>query len=189
MDHLVSQDEQLPIGRPYNNYRVFLLNEDLTETPNGEIGEICVSGPILALGYYNDPERTEKSFIINPNYKGYPERMYRTGDYGRIREDGLLEFHGRMDRQVKHMGHRVELDEIEYAANQIAGVDECVSLYNKEKEVLYLFYSGEIAMRQVILELRKVLPGFMVPRKVKQVSALPKLASGKIDMTTLKEEM
>ena len=189
VDHLVSQDEQLPIGRPYNNYRVFLLNEDLTETPNGEIGEICVSGPILALGYYNDPERTEKSFIINPNYKGYPERMYRTGDYGRIREDGLLEFHGRMDRQVKHMGHRVELDEIEYAANQIAGVDECVSLYNKEKEVLYLFYSGEIAMRQVVLELRKVLPGFMVPRKVKQVSALPKLASGKIDMTTLKEEM
>ena len=189
VDHLVSQDEQLPIGRPYNNYRVFLLNEDLTETPNGEIGEICVSGPILALGYYNDPERTEKSFIINPNYKGYPERMYRTGDYGRIREDGFLEFHGRMDRQVKHMGHRVELDEIEYAANQIAGVDECVSLYNKEKEVLYLFYSGETAMRQVVLELRKVLPGFMVPRKVKQVSALPKLASGKIDMTTLKEEM
>lgn len=136
--------------------------------------------------HYNDPERTEKSFIINPNYKGYPERMYRTGDYGHIREDGLLEFHGRMDRQVKHMGHRVELDEIEYAANQIAGVDECVSLYNKEKEVLYLFYSGETAMRQVILELRKVLPGFMVPRKVKHVSALPKLASGKIDMTTLK---
>ncbi len=189
VDHLVSQDEQLPIGRPYNNYRVFLLNEDLTETQNGEIGEICVSGPTLALGYYNDPERTEKSFIINPNYKGYPERMYRTGDYGRIREDGLLEFHGRKDRQVKHMGHRVELDEIEYAANQIAGVDECVSLYNKEKEVLYLFYSGEAAMRQVVLELRKVLPGFMVPRKVKQVSALPKLASGKIDMTKLKEKM
>lgn len=189
VDHLVRQDEQLPIGRPYDNYCVFLLNEDLTETPNGEIGEICVSGPILALGYYNDPERTEKSFPINPNYRGYPERMYRTGDYGRVREDGLLEFHGRMDRQVKHMGHRVELDEIEYAANQIGGVDECVALYNKEKEVLYLFYSGEIAMRQVVLELRKVLPGFMVPRKVKQVSALPKLASGKIDMTTLREEM
>lgn len=189
VDHPVSQNEQLPIGRPYNNYRVFLLNEDLTETPDGEIGEICVSGPILALGYYNDPERTEKSFIVNPNYKGYPERMYRTGDYGRIREDGLLEFHGRMDRQVKHMGHRVELDEIEFAANQIDGVDECAALYNREKETLYLFYSGETAMRQVVLELRKVLPGFMVPRKIKQVHALPKLASGKIDMTALKEEI
>lgn len=189
VDHIVSQDEQLLIGRPYNNYRVFLLNEDMTETPKGEIGEICVSGPILALGYYNDPNRTEKSFLINPNYKGYPERMYRTGDYGRVREDGMLEFHGRMDRQVKHMGHRVELDEIEYAANQIDGVNECVSLYNKEKEVLYLFYSGEASMRQVVLGLRKVLPGFMVPRKIKQFSALPKLASGKIDMTILKEDM
>ena len=189
VDHLVSQGEQLPIGRPYDNYRVFLLNEDLTETTEGEIGEICVSGPILALGYYNDPIRTEKSFVINPNCKGYPERMYRTGEYGRIRKDGLLEFHGRMDRQVKHMGHRVELDEIVYAASQIDGVDECISLYNKEKEVLYLFYSGKTVMRQVVLELRKVLPGFMVPRKIKQVSTLPKLASGKIDMTTLKEEM
>ena len=189
VDHIVSQDEQLLIGRAYNNYRVFLLNEDLTETPKGEIGEICVSGPILALGYYNDPDRTKKSFIINPNYKGYPERMYRTGDYGRVREDGMLEFHGRMDRQIKHMGHRVELDEIEFSANQIEGVDECISLYNKEKEALYLFYSGEIEKRQVILELRKVLPDFMIPRKVKQLSALPKLASGKIDMTTLKEEM
>lgn len=189
VDHLVEQDEQLPIGRPYENYRVFLLNEDLTEIPRGEIGEICVSGPILALGYYNDPERTQKSFICNPNGRGYPERMYRTGDYGRVREDGMLEFHGRMDRQIKHMGHRVELDEIEYAANQIDGVDECVSLYHKEKEVLYLFYAGSASMKEVVLELRRVLPGFMVPRKVKQMPALPKLASGKMDMTALKEEM
>lgn len=143
----------------------------------------------LKLPAVNSSNTTVLNNLEQKSVCAYPERMYRTGDYGRIREDGLLEFHGRMDRQVKHMGHRVELDEIEYAANQIAGVDECVSLYNKEKEVLYLFYSGEIAMRQVILELRKVLPGFMVPRKVKQVSALPKLASGKIDMTTLKEEM
>lgn len=189
VDHLVRPGEQLPIGRPYDNYRVFLLNEDLTETPKGEIGEICVSGPILALGYFNDRERTEKSFLTNPNSKGYPERMYRTGDYGRIREDGLLEFHGRMDRQVKHMGHRVELDEIEYAAGQIDGVEECISLYDKEKEMLYLFYVGGIPMRQVVLGLRQVLPGFMVPRKVRKVSALPRLASGKIDMITLKEEM
>lgn len=189
VDHLVEQDEQLPIGRPYDNYHVFLLNEDLTETPKGEIGEICVSGPILALGYYNDPERTQKSFIINPNDRGYPERIYRTGDYGRVREDGMLEFHGRMDRQIKHMGHRVELDEIEYAANSIDGVDECVALYNKEKEVLYLFYAGNASIKEVIIELRRVLPGFMVPRKVKQLVALPKLASGKIDMTALKEEM
>ena len=189
VDHLVSQDEQLPIGVPYRNYKVFLLSEDLTETPIGEIGEICVSGPILALGYYNDPERTQQSFVMNPNCTGYPERMYRTGDYGRIRADGLLEFHGRMDRQIKHMGHRVELDEIEYAAGQITGIRECAVLYHKSKEALYLFYAGDIDKRALTIELRKVLPGFMVPRKVKQMEHLPKLANGKIDMNVLKEEL
>lgn len=189
VEHTVEQNEQLPIGMPYNNYRVFLLNADLSKTSMGEIGEICISGPILALGYYNDWERTEKSFVINPNCKGYPERMYRTGDYGRIREDGLLEFHGRMDRQIKHMGHRVELDEIECAANQVNGVNECVALYDKERETIYLFYSGDIVKRALMIELRQLLPGFMVPRKIKQLPSLPKLANGKIDMTTLKEEM
>jgi acyl-coenzyme A synthetase/AMP-(fatty) acid ligase len=161
----------------------------MTETHEGEIGEICVSGPILALGYYNDPERTGQSFVQNPNKKGYPEKMYRTGDYGRIREDGLLEFHGRMDRQIKHMGHRVELDEIEYAVNRLEGVSECAALYQKEKETLFLFYCGEMEKRTLILGLRKVLPGFMVPRKVQKLDHLPKLANGKIDMNTLKEEM
>lgn len=189
VDHQVCEAEQLPIGTAYENYRVFLLNEDLTRTPDGEIGEICVSGPILALGYYNDPERTEKSFVNDPNCKGYPERMYRTGDYGRLREDGLLEFHGRMDRQIKHMGHRVELDEIEYAAGRVEGVSDSVALYHKEKETLYLFYTGKIEPRALILQLRKTLPGFMVPRKVKRLASLPRLANGKIDMNKLKEEM
>ena len=189
VDHLVEGEEQLPIGTAYEHYKVFLLNEDLTETPIGEVGEICISGPILALGYYNDPERTEKSFVNNPNCQGYPERMYRTGDFGRFREDGLLEFHGRMDRQVKHMGHRVELDEIEYAAAQVEGVSESAAVYQKEKETLYLFYTGELEKRELILELRKMLPGFMVPRKVIQLDILPKLANGKTDMKLLGEEM
>jgi acyl-coenzyme A synthetase/AMP-(fatty) acid ligase len=115
--------------------------------------------------------------------------MYKTGDIGRFREDGILEFHGRRDRQIKHMGHRVELDEIEYAANGIEGVEECASLYLKEKETLYLFYSGEAQMRNVVLKLREILPGFMVPRKVKQLPELPKLPNGKMNMTALKELM
>lgn len=189
VDHKVQPDELLPIGEAYDNYRVFLLNEDLSYTKLGDIGEICVSGPILALGYYNDPERTSKNFVMNPNTEGYPERMYRTGDYGCFRADGLLEFHGRMDRQIKHMGHRVELDEIEYAANQVEGVTECLALYEKEKEILYLFYTGEAEKRFLIIELRKELPGFMIPRKVLKLAEFPKLASGKIDINTIKEEM
>lgn len=189
IDHLVKRDEQLLIGKAYNNYRVFLLNEDLTETSQGEIGEICVSGPILALGYYNDPERTKESFVFNPNNKKYPELMYRTGDYGRMREDGMLEFHGRKDRQIKHMGHRVELDEIEFVASQINGVDECASLYDEERERLFLYYTGTEEKKDLVSCIRKKLPGFMVPRKVIRIEKMPKLANGKINMNALKEEM
>lgn len=189
VDHPVGPDEQLPIGRPYRHYRVFLLNADLSETAPGELGEICVSGPILALGYYNDPERTAQAFVTNPNVTGYPERMYRTGDYGRLREDGLLEFHGRMDRQIKHMGHRVELDEIEYAADRIDGLDACAALYNGETETIWLFYTGTADRRSVALALRQALPLFMLPRKIVPLETLPKLANGKTDMNTLKERM
>jgi len=189
VDHKVTQGEQLLIGTPYNNYKVFLLNEDLSETNVGEIGEICISGPILALGYYNDKERTDSSFILNPNVSSYSERMYRTGDFGRINENGLLEFHGRMDRQIKHMGHRVELDEIEYAANTIEGLYECVALYDKNKEVIHLFYSGDVDKRTIAIALRESLPGFMIPRKIRKIDSIPKLANGKMDMNRLKEEL
>lgn len=189
VDHRVEEGEILPIGKPYKNYSVFLLDEHLEPVNSGEIGEICVSGPILALGYYNDAQRTETAFVLNPNSKGFPERMYRTGDYGRLREDGLLEFHGRMDRQIKYMGHRVELDEIECAAMKNPEVQECVALFEPNKEKLYLFYLGEIESRELVLRLREELPDFMVPRKIRKMDSIPKLANGKIDMTTLKESM
>ncbi|MBQ7549283.1 MAG: amino acid adenylation domain-containing protein [Clostridia bacterium] len=179
----------LPIGKAYKNYRVFLLNEDNTATPPGEKGEICVSGPILALGYYNDPERTHKSFVQNPLNKSYNELIYKTGDIGRLRADGNMEFHGRKDRQIKHMGHRVELDEIESACDKIEGVDECCALYDSENERIVLFHSGAANVRDIASGLRKDLPGFMVPRKFIYLEALPRLANGKTDMTALKQRM
>ena len=189
IDHVLEETEELPIGIPYENYHVFIVKDDLSYQKEGEIGEICVSGPTLALGYYNDVERTNASFVLNPNCKEYPEKMYRTGDYGMVGKGGLLYFHGRMDRQIKHMGHRVELDEIEVAAKKVDGVHECVSLYNKAKEVLYLFYEGTCERKQLILGLRNILPGFMVPRKVIQMERLPRLANGKLDTNKLKENM
>ncbi|MCR4893021.1 MAG: amino acid adenylation domain-containing protein [Lachnospiraceae bacterium] len=189
LDHVVREDEVIPIGIPYDNYRILLLGEDGKEAPAGEEGEICVSGPILALGYWNDPERTQEVFIQNPLKGPYGERIYRTGDIGRLREDGLLEFHGRRDRQIKYMGHRVELDEIETASYEMDGVDSCAALFQEDKEVLWLFFAGNGETKDVILYLRKKLPGFMVPRKVKKLEELPKLPNGKTDMTRLKEEM
>ncbi len=184
VDHLVEDDEVLPIGKPYENYKVFLLDENQQVA---ERGEICVSGPVLALGYYNDPEGTEKNLVLHPRNKGYPERIYRTGDIGSYDADGNLLFHGRMDRQVKHMGHRVELDEVEYAANTLPEVAESCCIYNKEKEVLILFYTGSVDKRELSLALRKLLPGFMVPRKMICLEEMPKLPNGKIDMKKLEE--
>ena len=187
VDHTVEEDEVLPIGQAYDNYRVFLIDEHGNEPAVGEQGEICVCGPILALGYYNDWKRTEAAFTFNPLNKAYPERMYRTGDYGRLDEDGILHFCGRMDRQIKHMGHRVELDEVEHVANVVEGVAESCVIYNKAKEVLILFYTGDCDRRSLALALRDELPGFMVPRKIKKLEQLPKLPNGKYDMKKLEE--
>ena len=187
VDHTVEEDEVLPIGKAYDNYRVFLIDEHGNEPAVGEQGEICVCGPILALGYYNDKKRTDAAFTLNPINKAYPERMYRTGDYGRLDEDGILHFCGRMDRQIKHMGHRVELDEVEHAANVVEGVAESCVIYNKAKEVLILFYAGDSDRRSLALALRDELPGFMVPRKIKKLEQLPKLPNGKYDMKKLEE--
>jgi D-alanine--poly(phosphoribitol) ligase subunit 1 len=182
----VTDDYTLPIGLPYRDYRTFLLSPDNESVPDGQEGEICVSGPILALGYYNDPERTADSFIQNPLNKLYRELIYKTGDIGMVRPDGILEFHGRKDRQIKHLGHRVELDEVERAGGNVEGVDECCVLYNKEKEIIYLYYTGTAQVKTIALELRKILPGFMVPRKIVCLDSMPKLPNGKIDMNTLK---
>ena len=187
VEEKVDDDTVLPIGKPYENYGVFLLNEDCTATAPGQIGEICVRGPVLALGYYGDRARTEEAFLQNPLNPNYRELIYKTGDLGCFREDGVLEFHGRKDRQIKHMGHRIELGEIEKTATDISGVMEVCALYQKEKELLYLFYTGEATAKEITLHFRKVLPAFMVPRKLIKLEALPRLPNGKLDMQAMKQ--
>lgn len=183
----VNDDDTLPVGIPYENYSVFLLNEDNTETAQGDIGEICVSGPILALGYYNDPVRTAASFIQNPLNKCYNELIYKTGDLGVMRADGILEFHGRKDRQIKHLGHRVELDEIEEAVKSVKTVSDCLAAYNRKKEQIMLFYTGEATAKAIALEIRKKLPEFMLPRKTVKLEEIPRLPNGKTDVQTIIE--
>lgn len=186
VDGKVGDDTVLPIGKPYDNYHIILLNEDDTPTPDGETGQICVGGPIVALGYYGNAEMTAKSFIQNPLNPNYRELIYKTGDLGSWAEDGNLMFHGRMDRQIKHMGHRIELGEIEETAKGIEGVEDCCALYHKEKENLYLFYTGSATSRDISLRFRAVMPAFMVPRKLVNLDELPHLPNGKTDMQTLK---
>ncbi len=182
----VREGEALPIGKPYRNYKVFLLGSGDEAVPEGEFGEICVAGPGLALGYYNDRKLTDAAFIQNPLNSSYRELIYKTGDIGRY-NNGCLEFHGRKDRQIKHMGHRVELDEIESASMISEGVSKAAAVYNEEKEALWLFYEGDADKKDVTEVLKEQLPGFMVPRKIKQLDEIPKLPNGKTDMEKLKE--
>lgn len=183
---LAEEDSRIPIGKPYPQYRILLLNEDMTETAFGEIGEICVLGPVLALGYYGDQERTEAAFIQNPLNPNYRELLYRTGDLGRFREDGELEFHGRKDRQFKHLGHRVEPEEIEAAAATVEGIKSACALYYSKKELIYLFYEGSASEKEAAIKLREILPAFMVPRRIVTLEKMPVLPNGKTDMETLK---
>ena len=118
--HIIDREyepgENLPIGKPFPNEKVFLLDEEDREvTKPGEKGEICVSGTALSLGYYNNPEQTAKAFVQNPLNQSYLEPIYRTGDLAYYGEDGNLYFASRKDFQIKHMGHRIELGEIETA--------------------------------------------------------------------------
>ena len=181
-----TEETVLSIGKPYKHYGVLLLDEDNNAAAVGKEGEICVTGPCLALGYYGDSERTAESFIQNPLNKNYRELIYRTGDLGRIEADGNLTFIGRKDRQIKHMGHRVELAELELTALKLEGVEECCVLYNSEKKQLYMFIIGEAESRDVILHFRKVMPPFMVPRKVVKLEEMPRLPNSKVDMQKLK---
>ena len=177
--------DSVPIGRAYDDYKIILIDENGKEPDEGELGEICVAGPTLALGYYKNLEKTNQDFIQNPLNNKYRELIYKTGDVGRLLPDGNIEFHGRKDRQIKHMGHRVELDEIEAAASTIAGVGENAVIYDDKNEVLVLYYVGEATIKELSAGLRGIIPGFMVPRKMINLEVLPKLPNSKIDLKEL----
>ena len=98
-----------------------------------EQGEICVRGSSLALGYYNNAERTAKGFVQNPLNPHYPELIYRTGDLGLWNSRGEIMFLGRRDFQIKHLGYRIELGEIEHAVLQVEGMKNCCVVYNQNK--------------------------------------------------------
>jgi len=186
----VSEDDVLPIGKPFPNTKIILLNEKNEVVPNGEIGEIYISGTCLANGYYDVHEKTAEVFIQNPVNPHYPEIVYKTGDLGKFRHDGMLEYHGRKDFQVKHMGHRIELGEIEVISKSMEQVKECCCMYNKPKEQIWLFFTGNDAdSKNISIYLRERIPGFMIPRKFVKLDVMPLLANGKTDISVLREIM
>ncbi|MBE6598933.1 MAG: amino acid adenylation domain-containing protein [Ruminococcaceae bacterium] len=175
--------DSLPIGTAFPNCSVFLLCGD-SPAQDGETGEICVTGSCLALGYYREPQLTDAAFVRNPLVRGYTELMYRTGDMGRM-QDGLIYYMGRADTQIKHMGHRIELAEIELCANSIEGVDVSACVYDSEERRICLFYKGEADRGSVLRYLRGRLPKYMIPGAVERCAAFPVTRTGKIDRKAL----
>ncbi len=180
----------LPIGKPFPNERVFLLSETGEEVrETGALGEICVSGTALSLGYYGNAAETDKAFVQNPLNKNYLEKIYKTGDLGYYDEDGALCFAGRKDFQIKHMGHRIELNEIESAIQSVKDVSQAVCIFDEKEDKIYAFYRGAAKVKEIITELRKKLPAYMIPYKLQALSAFPLTENGKIDRKKLKGEI
>ena len=156
-------------------------------TEPGALGEICVSGTALALGYYRNSEKTSEAFVQNPLNHRYLEPIYRTGDLGRY-ENGELYYVTRKDFQIKHMGHRIELGEIETAFQALDGISRVCCIYDEPNTKIIGFYVGELEAKEIIERLTERLPRFMIPNVFRQVDEMPLTKNGKIDRKCLMEE-
>ena len=181
----------LPIGRPFGQSRIFVLDKALKPCPIGVFGEICISGPQLAIGYINAPDRAAKKFVLGPFDVG---RMYRTGDMGRLTEDGLFEFHGRLDEQIKIRGVRVEPAEVERAIGSLAGINESVVITRDAGRGIELvaFVVAKTAeppldMQALKDALAAALPAAFIPSEIRLTDNLPRRSNGKIDRQALQQ--
>lgn len=189
IDREFKPGENLPIGRPFPNEKVFLLDdEDKLVTEPGVKGELCVSGTALSLGYYNDREQTAGAFVQNPLNTRWLEPIYRTGDLAYYGEDGYLYFASRKDFQIKHMGHRIELGEIEAAMERVDEIVRTCCVYDEGSNKIIAFYEGNVEKKQIIRRIGTVLPAFMIPNKFQQINGFPVTKNGKIDRKKLMED-
>lgn len=181
-------DEAIPVGRPFKNTEIILLNDENKRAADGEPGEICIRGTSLTMGYYNNPEKTAEAFVQNPLNTAYPELIYRTGDIGKYNEYGELVFVSRKDYQIKHMGHRIELGEIEVNVNMMPEIKLSGCIYDNVKGKIVLYYVGDIETGELTKALKDKLPRYMIPNYVKKLDEMPLTPNGKINRVFLKQK-
>ena len=179
--------EAVPIGIPCRNTDILILTEDNRGAAPLELGELCVRGSSLALGYWNNPGETMRAFCQNPLNTFYNDPIYRTGDLVYRTPEGLIFFVGRKDSQIKHHGYRIELGEIEAAAQALGAVAQCSATYDKERQEIHLFLEmiegGDLSVVQS--ELAQRLPRYMVPNRYHLLEKLPLTPNGKLDRRQL----
>lgn len=192
VDREFKDDEVLPIGKACDNTDVFLLDENNCEVLDNQEGELCVRGSFLALGYYNNDEKTKEAFVQNPLNKAYPEVIYRTGDLVKYNDKGELIYITRKDFQIKHMGYRIELGEIEAAVNSLEKIQSCAVIFDEIKDKIVLIYTGKIDDKGIMDGVSHKIPHYMHPNVIVKTKLMPYNQNGKIDRKWLKghyEEM
>jgi amino acid adenylation domain-containing protein len=182
----------VPIGYPLTNTRLYVVDNNLKLQPPGVAGELLLAGVQIARGYVNRPDLTADRFIADPFVQDYPGRVYRTGDLVRMRDDGVVEYIGRNDFQVKLRGQRIELGEIEALISQYPGVTQSVVLAREDRQndqrlVAYLMtQNGTAPETQAMRDhLRSALPDYMVPSHFVVLTNFPLTSSGKVDRKAL----
>jgi amino acid adenylation domain-containing protein len=191
-DRLMPGSDPVTIGRPLLHTEVYILDTGAHPMPVGDIGEICIGGAGVARWYVNDPELTEQKFIYVQIEGAAPVRVYRTGDLGRWNATGKLEFHGRIDQQVKINGFRIEVAEVEHVIRCYPGLADVAVLgiggaTNQKR--LYAFVVSEpgasITTTSLVAHLEHHLPRYMVPEKFCSLQSLPVTQNGKRDVAAL----
>lgn len=182
VDHIDSPDQLIPLGRPINNVQLHVLNDCNQLVVPGCVGELCITGHSVGLGYLNKPELSAAVFTDNPFGTG---KLYRTGDLVRYGDDGLLEYIGRKDFQIKLRGLRIELGEIETAIKELPSVKDGIVLVRDERLIGYAVSDNEQAIGEWREPLAAKLPDYMVPSGLVILAQWPLTPNGKIDRKAL----
>lgn len=179
----------VPIGEPFENMEALIVDEQLRQVPIGHEGELLMTGPQLGQGYWRDEEKTKSAFISVPGREGI---YYRTGDrVRRLAPDKPLTYLGRLDNQVKVLGHRVEIGEVEAVARKLSGVDGVIAIPWPNKtnaDGIELFLEmDQFDTEPLLKQMKEQLPHYMIPRNIRTLSRLPRNPNGKYDRGALRD--
>lgn len=193
VDREFADEEALPIGKACENMEILVLNDKDELVCINEIGELCVRGTGLSLGYYGDFEKTDQVFVQNPFNDKYRDLIYRTGDLVKYNEYGEIIYICRKDNQIKHFGYRIELGEIEAIGSSMEGIERVCAIYDSinRKIVLYCALNcvdKEITEKKIYMWLKQRLPAYMLPSKICLSRHLPINANGKVDRLEIERQ-
>ncbi len=181
--------DRLPLGFAIEEAEVFLIDEN--NESSIEKGELCVKSSQLAVGYYNNAEETSKKFVLFCDRSGKNITLFKTGDFVKYNEQGELIFLGRRDFQIKRHGYRIEPGEIECAVGALDGIRDTACIYDRNKEKIVLFYSGDAADEELKKNMKRIIPHYMIPDIYIELKEIPRTINRKIDrvkLNTLYEE-